>query len=85
MEDNLPLELDFELEARNTGKCEDMFRGQREYKVPGVVAEVSGKRVLTMEYVEAISIGDSEGLKRADIDSREVARLLAEGFAQQVY
>lgn len=58
MEDNLPLELDFELEARNSRRCEEIFKGQKEYKVPRVVESLSGKRVLTMEYVQAISLGD---------------------------
>ena len=59
-----------------------MFSDSKEYKVPDVILDMSGKRVLTMEFVEAVSLGDEEGLIKAGIDIREVARLLAEGFAK---
>jgi predicted unusual protein kinase regulating ubiquinone biosynthesis (AarF/ABC1/UbiB family) len=58
VEENLPLELDFKLEASNSARCKKILSFNSQYKVPDVYCEHSGKRVLTMEFVEGISIGD---------------------------
>lgn len=58
VEDNLPLELDFQLEANNAQKCKDLFKNDKSFVVPYIEYELSSKRILTMEFVDGISIGD---------------------------
>ena len=68
VEDNLPLELDFNLEAKNSQRCKEMFKFDPQYKIPDVYSELSGKRVMTMEFVDGVSIADTQMIQEMGID-----------------
>ena len=42
-------------------------------------------KVLTLEYLEGIKITDLDEIDRRDIDRMEVARILAEAYAQMFF
>ncbi len=81
----LPLELDFELEARAIENLRRALKYRDEIVVPAIVGELGTGRLLVMEYVEGIRITDTEALAAADMDTRAVAELLNDAYADQLF
>ena len=82
--DAVPRELDFLQEGRASERVARDLAARRDVRIPAVHWEWSTRRVLVMEYVEGIRIGDMEALRAAGIDPRRVARTLVEVFAEQM-
>lgn len=80
----LPLELDFEHEARNAERIRANLAHRSDVLVPRVYAEHTTKKLLVMEYLPGIKITDVDGLVAAGIDKQEVARLLSEVYCHQI-
>jgi aarF domain-containing kinase len=80
------LELDFENESQNGRKAKKILEkefGDR-VVVPGVVGELTKKKVLTMDWEGGLEATDIEGLEREGLDKGQVARLVSEVFCYQV-
>jgi predicted unusual protein kinase regulating ubiquinone biosynthesis (AarF/ABC1/UbiB family) len=82
--DSVPRELDFEQEAHAAERIARDLTARRDVRIPAVVWEWTRRRVLVMEYVEGIRIGDADALRAAGIEPRLVARTLLEVFAEQL-
>jgi predicted unusual protein kinase regulating ubiquinone biosynthesis (AarF/ABC1/UbiB family) len=82
--DAVPRELDFEQEGRAAERVARNLAARRDLRIPAVLWEWSTRRVLVMEYVEGIRIGDVDALRAAGIDPQRVARTLVEVFAEQM-
>jgi predicted unusual protein kinase regulating ubiquinone biosynthesis (AarF/ABC1/UbiB family) len=82
--DSLPRELDFEQEGRAAERIARDLRARTDVVVPAIHWEWSTRRVLVMEYVEGIPIGDVAALRAAGVEPARVARLLLEVFAEQM-
>ena len=80
----VPRELDFEQEGRAAERIARDLAARTDVRIPGVVWEWTTRRVLVMEYIEGIRIGDVPALRAAGIDPRRVARSLIEVFAEQM-
>lgn len=78
-------EVDYLAEARNAETFAANFAEDPRVEVPRVVWELTTRRVLTLEDVSAIKVGDHEGIAGAGIDRAEVARVLAETYLQQIF
>jgi predicted unusual protein kinase regulating ubiquinone biosynthesis (AarF/ABC1/UbiB family) len=83
--ETLPLELDFPREARAMTELRAALRDREDVLVPGVVAELSTRRLLVMDFVEGIKITDTDALERAGISPTAVARLLNDVNADQIF
>ncbi|MCX8071735.1 MAG: AarF/ABC1/UbiB kinase family protein [Candidatus Binatia bacterium] len=81
---HVPLELDFQNEARNAERIGRNLAHRSDVIVPRVVWEYSTRRVLVLEYVEGIKVTQVQELDRAGIDRNAVARLLSDVFCQQI-
>ena len=81
----LPLELDFVREAEAIGALREALADRDDVIVPGVIKGLTTKRLLVMTFVEGIKITDVEGLKRAGVEPREVATLLNDVYAEQLF
>lgn len=81
----LPLELDFRREARSIDSLREALSGRDDVLVPGVVEGLTTGRLLVMEYVEGVKVTDAEGLRTAGLDPREVATLLNDAYAEQLF
>ena len=82
--DAVPRELDFEQEGRAAERMTRELAARGDVRIPAVVWERSTRRVLVMEYVDGIRLGDPAALRAAGIDPRQVARTLVEVFAEQM-
>ncbi|KAI5074107.1 hypothetical protein GOP47_0010068 [Adiantum capillus-veneris] len=61
-------ELDYTLEARNIKDFLENFKNDATVKIPEVYQELSGERVLVMEWIDGIRCTDPQGIKDAGIN-----------------
>ncbi len=78
-------EVDYLAEAANAETFAANFAHDPRVGVPSVVWELSGRRVLTLQDVSSIKLGDGDGVTAAGIDRAEVAQVLADTFLQQIF
>jgi predicted unusual protein kinase regulating ubiquinone biosynthesis (AarF/ABC1/UbiB family) len=85
LRETLPLELDFLREAHAMTALRCAFSERSDVVVPAVIPELSTPRLLVEEFVEGIKITDTAALERAGIPTTEVARLLNDVYAEQIF
>ncbi|XP_078437867.1 protein kinase superfamily protein [Wolffia australiana] len=61
-------ELDYTLEARNIQDFVDNFKNDPSVKIPQVYRELSGSRVIVMEWIDGIRCTDPQAIKEAGLD-----------------
>ncbi|CAK9312893.1 unnamed protein product [Citrullus colocynthis] len=61
-------ELDYTLEARNLEDFLENFKNDPTVKIPRVYKQLSGSRVLVMEWIDGIRCTDPQAIKNAGID-----------------
>lgn len=84
MRENLPKEMDFAHEARNTERAVESFKGvHTSLYIPEVL--FSSKRVLVMEYIQGGRVDDLEYLEAHSIDRNKVAVELSSIFSRMVH
>ena len=81
----LPLELDFRREARSIADLRDALSDREDVIIPETVGELTTGRLLVMEYVEGAKVTDLGTLEAAGMDPREVAALLNDAYADQLF
>jgi len=79
------LELDFIAEGENAERFALNFADDPHVRIPRVYAESSTRRVLIMENVANIHIGDLDAITPAGISRQEVARCLFDTYLQQIF
>jgi ubiquinone biosynthesis protein len=77
-------ELDYRLEASHMERFAWQFATEATIRVPKVYREVSGGRVLTIEYVEGVKPVDAPTMEAAGLDPRTVAHRGARLLMTQV-
>jgi len=83
--DALRKELDFAHEAQSAERFANQFDGNENIAVPGIYRELSNARVLTMDYIDGMSVRDVEALKEEEIDTVELSERLAHLIYEQVF
>lgn len=78
-------EIDYLAEASNAETFQANFLGNAHVHVPRVAWELTTRRVLTLEDVTAIKLGDYEAITAAGIDRGEVAQVLLGTYMQQIF
>lgn len=78
-------EIDYLAEAANAAHFAESFAEDAAVRVPEVAWERTTVRVLTLEDVTAIRIGDYEMLDAAGIDREQVAHKVVETYLQQIF
>ncbi|MEI6830990.1 MAG: AarF/ABC1/UbiB kinase family protein [Synechococcaceae cyanobacterium ELA445] len=77
-------ELDFRLEAEHAARFRQQFLDDGGIRVPGVVWELTTRRVLCLDYMPGIKITDRPALLAAGIDPAAVAERGASSYLQQL-
>ena len=77
-------ELDFRVEAQYAARFRQQFLDQSRIRVPGVVWELSSRRVLCLDYLPGIKVNDRQALLDANIDPAAVAEIGAASYLQQL-
>ncbi len=78
-------EIDYLAEASNAEMFAEMFADNPRVHVPKVAWELTTRRVLTLEDVTAIKLGDYDAISAAGIDRGEVAEVLLGTYMQQIF
>lgn len=81
----LPLELDLAREAAAMRELRDVLSDREDVVVPDHVEELTSEGLLVMDYLEGIRVNDRAALVAAGIDPTEVAALLNDAFADQLF
>lgn len=81
----MPLELDFVREAGAMARLRRVLAGRDDVVVPAVIEGLTTGRLLVMEYVEGVKVTDVEAMREVGIDPREVAALLNDVYAEQLF
>jgi len=84
MRQNLPKEMDFVHEARNTARAVADFKDiKTSLYIPEVIS--ANKRILVMEYIQGGRVDDLAYLAKNNIDRNKVALELTRIFNQMVF
>ncbi|CDZ97250.1 Predicted unusual protein kinase [Phaffia rhodozyma] len=85
MNDALPLEMDFRVEAKNAQRTIQDFEhiSRSALYIPRV--EWCEKRILVMEYIDGARVDNLEYLRKHHIDRNQVAKELSRIFSQMIY
>jgi len=78
-------EMDYLAEGRNAETFSANFKENTDVHVPKVVWNLTTRRVLTLENVFAIKLGDYEAITAAGIDRADVAVRLLDTYMQQIF
>jgi ubiquinone biosynthesis protein len=76
-------ELDLRREAASASELAEAMRGFEGYCIPSVDWDRTNGRVMTIEWIDGIKIGDVEALRAAGHDMPELARRLVLSFLTQ--
>lgn len=77
-------EMDYLAEGRNAERFRQNFAGEDTVYIPKVYWEDSTSRVLTMEYVAGVKVGDIARLKQQGKDLKRIAHNLSRVILQQI-
>jgi predicted unusual protein kinase regulating ubiquinone biosynthesis (AarF/ABC1/UbiB family) len=77
-------EMDYSREGQMLEEIQENFEGNENIRIPTVVDEVSGPRVLTMEYLPGVKITDLATLDEMGIDRTELAERLQRIYLQMI-
>lgn len=81
----LRAELDYLQEGRNAERFAEDFRDETDVVIPRVFWERTTSRVLTLERMRGMNIGDAEALDAAGVDRKRVARRGADIVLQMTF
>ena len=77
-------ELDFRVEAQYAARFRQQFLDDDRIRIPGVVWELSSRRVLCLDYLPGIKVNDRAALIEAGIDPSAVAEIGAASYLKQL-
>jgi predicted unusual protein kinase regulating ubiquinone biosynthesis (AarF/ABC1/UbiB family) len=77
-------EIDYIREGRNADTFRSNYRNMDQIYIPRIVWKLTGRRVLTIEYVSGVRINDAEGILAFGLDPAEVTKLGANFYLRQL-
>ena len=79
------IELDFVQECVNADRMRSLLSETTNVYVPQVIKDLSGRRVLTMEYVHGERVDNLEKLQNLNINPKRVASKMCEVFGDMMF
>ena len=76
-------ELDLRREAASASELADAVQAEPDFVVPGIDWSRSSRRVLVIDWIDGVKMGDAAGLAALDFDRTRLARVLVNGFLAQ--
>jgi len=80
---SVAIEMDLRLEAAAFSELADNTKDDPDFRVPAVDWERTARRVLTVDWVEGISLSDRTKLEAAGYDLTRLARIVVQSFLRQ--
>jgi ubiquinone biosynthesis protein len=85
VQDMIRVETNLLMEASALSEFGENFKDGSLYKIPAVHWDLTSQRVLTINYVEGISIDEVDELRARGIDTADVLKRLSVGFFRQIF
>lgn len=82
---NLEQELDFLNEGKNAEKCATDLKRLPFVHVPKVNWNLTTKRILTTEFIDAVKASDLDGIKAMKLNLADVDRRIFQAFSEQIF
>ena len=76
-------ELDLRMEISAAAEFAENTKSDRNFYVPKVIWSLSGRRVVTTEWVDGMSVGDIERIKKSGVDIESFAKRIIKTFLTQ--
>ncbi len=76
-------ELDLRREAANASELAEAVLAEPDFVVPGIDWARSSRRVLVIDWIDGVKMGDTAGLAALAFDRRRLAEVLVHGFLAQ--
>ncbi len=76
-------ELDLRMEISAAAEFAENTKSDRNFYVPKVMWSLSGKRVITTEWVDGMSVGNVEKIKKSGVDIESFAKRIIKTFLTQ--
>lgn len=83
--DQLNKELNFVLEANYMDKFREHFRRDEYIKIPKIFWKYTNIDIITMEYIEGVSVDDIDILKKWNIDMVKLSEIGVDFYLRQVF
>ena len=77
-------EIDYLKEGRNADKIRQILKGEKSVRIPRVYWKLTGRRVLTLEYLPGTKINQVEEIKKQGIDPVAIGNNLVAAYMEQV-
>ncbi len=77
-------ELDFRVEAQYAARFRQQFLEEPKIKVPGVIWELSTKKIICLDYLPGTKINDQETIKKNGLNPSSIAELGAASYLKQL-
>ncbi|MBP9093372.1 AarF/ABC1/UbiB kinase family protein [bacterium] len=77
-------EIDYIREGRNADVFRSSYRNFDQIYIPRIVWKLTGRRVLTIEYVAGIPINDAAGIAAMGLDAEEITKTGANFYLRQL-
>jgi ubiquinone biosynthesis protein len=78
-------EIDYTLEARNIARFGENLSSMENVVIPKVYWDTSTKKVLTMEFIDGVSLDSKKELMEMKIDNKLITDILGEAYIQQIF
>lgn len=85
LKENLPRELNFELEGHNAERTARNFRSSGLFTIPKIHWRFTKKRLLTMEFCEGHRVTDTAAIRKHDISLRAVSDRLTKAYSEMIF
>lgn len=82
---SLLAEMDYSREGRNTEKIALQFQDDPYIFIPRIFWQYSSSRVMTMEYVEGITLSQPEQLEQSGFDPKLIAKRFVNAMLHQIF
>jgi ubiquinone biosynthesis protein len=83
--DSVTLEMDLRFEAAAAAELAENFAGSPTFSAPAVHWTLTGKRVLTIDWIDGMPLDDREAILNAGLDPLAIVSYAAEAFFLQVF
>ena len=77
-------ELDFDIEARNAADIAANLDDDSDVRIPAVFHDLTSRRVLVMEWLDGVSVRETDAIDALGVDRRELAEELLRCMMQQM-
>ena len=78
-------EVDFIQEGKNADKLRKNLKHEDKIYIPKIFWKYTTRKAITIEYVPGVKITDVSGLKEYNLDPKELAVILVNGYFKQVF